>query len=564
VKDDREITITVDNPTIYNVYIEGDIEKTIGKSSKNNKVTLLVEDGTLSGGFNIFYEIPLSNTFSIFYKGDHRIFRENQTSFIITEPRVIENYGNYIILNNKANNAVRFLVGTTPIVAWIQTGSPAMGNNITRSDKREFSPGETVVFRMDNDSSLNNYSIRDGSKNIPLNLPKNVERNYCYSFEYNKDRIELTDARPMHRVGETAWTKTINNATGPMPLVAADGEIHMFASTDKELIRNVYDSNGNVKESVKNGDGFNILYASKAENGFFIAGYKELKIGDFQPVARMQSIDGSTRYSLKLSENYTAARFFTAAQKDTATWLLAGDGVKIGNNGNTAYARMVQIKNDELIAVWELSPDIKCGDIQAAVYDNTRDCWFVTGENIDGGSYIAQIDSNGKIIKINNSFKDMSFYKILIDKNGICYLAGEEQQGNKTNAIFGKYTINDSQFQRITTQADSHSYYNDALLDTANNRIILGGVMKAADEKGSRGIPFVDVVDIQTGTRMEHEELSSLEIKEAGAVLVTAIATAPDYGFVLTLSGMGTEYYDKPYLIVRVNSQGKYIKEILQ
>ena len=561
VKDDREITITVDNPTIYNVYIEGDIEKRIGKNSKNNKVTLLVEDGTLSGGFNICYEIPLSNTFSIYYKGDHRLFRENQTSFIVSEPRTIESSGTYIILNNKANNAVRLLVGKIPIVAWIQTGSPAMGDSIMRSDKREFNPGETVVFRMDNDSSLNNYSIQDGSKTFPLSLPKNIERNYCYTFEYSKDSIIFADARPLLRIGETAWAKIINNASGPMPLVAADGEINLFASIDKGLIRNVYDSAGNIKESVRNGDSFYILYASKAENGFFVAGYEKLRNGSFQPVVRIHNMDGSTRYVLKQSEIYKTARFFTAAQKDNTTWLLAGDGEKIGTNGNTAYARMVQVRNDELITVWELSPDIKCGDIQAAVYDNTRDCWFVTGENIDNGSYIAQIDNNGKI-DINDSFKDMSFYKILIDKNGIFYLAGEERQGNETHAIFGKYTINDSRFQRITTQAASHSYYNDALLDTANNRIILGGVMKAEDEKGIRGIPFVDVVDVQTGTRMEHEELSNLDIKETGAVLVTAIATAPDYGFVLTLSGMGNEFYDEPYMIVRVNSQGKYIKEI--
>ena len=575
-KDDREITISVDNPTIYNVYIEGDIERRIGKRSNNNKVTLLVEDGPLSGGFNIFYEIPLSNSVSIFCKGDHRVFRENQTSFVIAEPRPIENYGTIITLHNRANNAVSFLSGTTRLAAWIQTGSPKMGNKLTPSkNKVEFNPNETVVFRIDHDSRLNNYSIRDGRKSIPLILPQNVEKNYRYSFEYSVDGVTLTDSRPLHRIGEDAWAKTINDAAGPMPLVAADGEIHLFASTKSGLIRNVYDSASNER-SIPNGESFNITYANKAGNGFFIAGYEKLANGNYRPIARIQNMDGSTQDVLNHSEEYMA-RFFTAAHKDNATWLLAGDGAKRGPYGNTAsaYARLVRVVNDKFTVVRELGEnnftDKKCGVIKSAIYDNTRHCWFVTGENIEFdtmqnpivGSYIARIGDDGTVQKIDHSFRDMLFNKILIDTNGICYLAGEEQRGNESYAILVKYNVNDSNFQKIFTQAASHSYYHDALPDTANNRIVLGGVMKAADETGRNGVPFVEAVNIQTGSLIWREELSDTDIKGAGAVLVTAIASAPDYGFALALSGIGstTGYYEKPYMIVRVNSQGKYIKE---
>jgi hypothetical protein len=559
-EDDRETTILVDNPTVYDVYIESKEMKKIGKRSNNNKVTLLVEDGTLSGGFNILYEIPLSNSVTLFYKGDHRVFRENQTSFIIAEPHPIENYGTFITLHNRVNNAVRFFSGGTANSAWVQTGNPAMGNNLTRSDKREFDPNETVVFRIEYDSGLNDYSIRDGSKPYPLVIPQNVRNNYCYSFEYSKDGVTLTDSRPLYRVGEPAWAKTINNAAGPMPLAAADSEINLFASTNSGVIRNVYDSAGNVKGTVRNGDGFFILYAGKAENGFLVAGYERLANREYRPVARIHNMDGSMRYALKQSDEYTNVSFFTAAQKDNSTWLLAGDGMNRGVSGNTAYARMVQVKNDELIAIWERSPDIKCGDIKAAVYDTTRDCWFVTGESLEiAGSYIARIGVDGKIQKIDHLLKDMSFYKILIDTQGVCYLAGEEKRGNETYAIFGKYNVNDSRFQRIIDQAPAHSYYHDALLDTVNNRIVLGGVLKAKDKNGRNGIPFIDMVDIKNET-YRREELSSPDFK--GAVLVTAIAPAPDYGFALTLSGIGeTGYYDEPYMIVRINSQGKYIKE---
>jgi len=226
--------------------------------------------------------------------------------------------------------------------------------------------------------------------------------------------------------------------------------------------------------------------------------------------------------------------------------------------------------NDKLTPVWEISPDTKCGEIKSAIYDNARNCWLITGENLEFdamrnrivGSYIAQISDNGTIQKIDNSFKNMLFSKILLDANGACYLAGEEQRRNETYAILVKYTVNDSRSQRIFTQAASHSYYQDALLDTANNRIVLGGVMKAADGSGHGGVPFVEAVDIQTGSLIWREELSNQEIKGTGAVLVTAIESAPDYGFALTLSGISgtTGYYEKPYMIARVNSQGKYFK----
>ncbi|MDR1838604.1 MAG: hypothetical protein LBQ93_03340 [Treponema sp.] len=562
--------IRVDNPTCYNVYFDG-VQKINKKSS--DIVTLYIESGTLSGGFDIWYEIPLSGTVPLYVKGDHRTIRESQTSLTINEPHITENYGRYITIHNSADNAITFRTSGTVNPLMEQRGTPSSENYLIPSNKREFSPGETGVFNITNDSGRESFYIHDSGRDVPLTLPLPLKRNYLYAYTYTPSGVTLTDVRPLHRIGEDAWAKTINNAAEPMQLVTADGEIHLFVSTNKGLIRNVYDSAGNVRSTIQSGDAFNITYASKAGDGFFIAGYERLPNGNYRPVARIQNVDGSTRYVLKSSEEYRTARFFTAAQKDNTTWLLAGDGVKAGFYGNTAYARMVRVINDELIMVWELSPEIKCGEIKSAVYDNARNCWFVTGENLEfdtmknriAGSYIAQISGDGTIQKIDYSFKDMSFNRILIDVNGICYLAGEEYIGNETCAVLGKYTVNqhDSNFQRILTQP-SHSYYEDALLDTANNQIILGGVLKAKDETGRGGIPFIDAIDIQTGTLSWHEELSSTEIK--GAVVVTAIAPAPDYGFALTLSGIGntTGYYEEPYMIVRVNSQGKYIKEIRQ
>jgi len=573
IKDNRETTITVDNPTEYNAYIESDLKIQINKKSKTNKISLLVEDATLSSGFNIFYEIPLSNSVSLICRGDHRTFRENQSSFVIAEPRITENYGTFITIHNRVNNAITFNSGGTTNPLWEQKGNPVTGNNLTWTDKREFSPGETAVYKIDTYSSGDNYFILDSGKNISLTLPQKIENNYRYSFEYSRNALELVDARPLNRIGEESWTKTINNAVGSIHLAASDGEIHLFASTNSSVIRNVYDSAGNEK-TIPSGEAFTVTYSNKTGDNFIISGYEKLSNGNFRPVARIQNTNGATQSKLTPSDIYSNARFLTAAQKDNTTWLLAGDGEKKGTIGYLAYARMAQLVNDELKAVWEISPDNKCGDIKSVIYDNSRNCWFVTGENLEFdsmknqiiGSYIAQLSEDGNIHKLDNSFKNMSFYKLLSDANGNCYLAGEEQRGSETYAILVKYTIdknNKSVSQKISTQADSHSYYYDALLDNVNNLIILCGVMKAADGSGRGGVPFVEAIDLQTGKTKWREELTNSEIKNVGAVLVTSIIPAPDYGFALALSGIGstTGYIEKPYMIARVNSQGKYIKE---
>jgi len=574
-EDDREITITVDNPTGYDVFIEGNIEKRIEKLSNNNTLTLLIEDGPLSSGFYIFYEIPLSNSVFLFYKGDHKVFRENQTSFTIEEPHHIENYGTFIILRNKVNNAVRFFTGGTSNSSWIQTGSPKMGNNWTRTSKMEFNPNETAIFKIDYNSGHKNYFVRDGRNNNPLILPQNVKNNFVYDFDYTANGVTLTDARPLHRVSEESWLKPIDvTGTEPIQLVEAENKeaIHIIVSTDGGLLRNTYNSTGNIIDSRPTRESIPYFTsAGLAEGGFFIAGYERLANGIYRPIVRLQSMNGSTQDILNQSGNYIS-RIFTTAQKGNDEWLLAGDGAKIGTYGNTAYVRLVRLENNKLKPEWERGSDdfkgksvtIECGTIKSAVYDHVHDCWFVTGENINqDDSYVAQISSDGKIT-VKDFFKDKTFNKILIDANGICYLAGDEQRGNETYAILIKYTINNNHTQQITTQAASHSYYYDALMDTANNQIVLAGVLKAEDDTGYRGIPFIEAIDLQSGDLRWREELANPEIKDAGAVLVTAIVPAPDYGFVIALSGIANDSFGKPFIIARVNSQGKYIRRVRQ
>jgi len=399
----------------------------------------------------------------------------------------------------------------------------------------------------------------------------NYRASNVYYFLYDGTTITLTDVRPLHRVGEESWIE-VTDATGtePIRLVVANDEIHVFASTESGLIRNAYNSAGNLINSRLSERIPSFTFAGAAEGCFFVAGYEELANRTYRSIARMQNTNGVAHCVLARSNEYGNARFLTAAKKDNNTWLLAGDGARNGTFGNTAYSRLVRLENDELITVWEHGGnDFKgnntineCRKITSAVYDHVRDSWLVTGENINQrDSFVAEISGDGTIT-INQSFRNMLFNKILIDSDGICYLAGEEQRGNETYAILVKYTINNNHSQRIFTQAASNSYYHDALIDTANNRVILGGVMRAADESGRDGVPFVEAIDIQAGTLLWREELSNSEIINTGAVLVTAIASAPDYGFALALSGIINGNFGKPFIITRINSQGKFLRRV--
>ena len=191
---------------------------------------------------------------------------------------------------------------------------------------------------------------------------------------------------------------------------------------------------------------------------------------------------------------------------------------------------------------------------------------MLSGENIEydsmfspiTGSYLAVIGNDGKIQKIDTSFKGMSFYKILLDKEGIIYLVGEEQKGRDTLAVIIKYSADGKKNMRNSAAPPSHSWYQDAILDIENGQIVLGGTMQAADEYGNKGVPFLEALSLEKLERLWHTPLKDAAFGKAA--LVRAVVLAPDYGFALALSGINDGYIDQPYLIARVNARGKLLK----
>jgi hypothetical protein len=562
----NELVLTVDNPTGFTVYFDGG-QKAAGKSG-GTTVSLAVEDATLTGGFDILYEIPLSDTVRLFCKGDHKTIREKQTTFTVGEPAITENYGTYIKITNRVNNAISFYNGPEAVPGWEQQGGPVAGNYMARTSQREFSKDETPIFRIELNSRHDGYVIRDSREYVPLALPPQVKRNYLYSFEYSSHGAELIDARPLNRIGESAWVAIIP-ARGTMPLAAAGDRLSLFAPADRGLIRYDFDSVGKGGNPVGSGDAFDITFAARAAGGFFIAGY-ETDGRDYRPVARIHKEDGTQMSSLPPSArpDCRTAYFLNAASKDGAAWLAVGGG---GDNlGHTAYVRLVHGEGGILTARWELAgndfdtkdPQVTCGPVKAAVYDAAGDRWLVTGGAIEfdslrrpvTGSYVAAISGSGTVQYIDTSFTGVAFNNILLDAAGACYLAGEEQRGNETLAALVKINAGGGQAWRFSGPLPSHSYYQAAVLYGENNRIVLGGVMRADTRGGGGGLPFVQAVDMADGTSLWLNPLSDPAL--GGASLVTGICPAPDYGFALALSGIANDIYAEPFAIARINSQG--------
>jgi len=517
--------------------------------------------------------IPLTSSFSLpktrpldrdfYYRIDNK--KSYQEVEILT-PSGFNDSSTYIIFTNNGNSGG---VSLSPNVS----ASWMPGINFPDLTKSNINQNETVVYRV-NHSDL--QSLRINPLNIRFGEMK-YQPSYVYSFSFDGSTATLTDARPLHRVGEPAWVKTIPEASTVMPLAAADGEIHLFAQSDNGFTRYSYDSAGNAKAPVRNNESIEITAVIKTSDGFFITGHDE----NLRPIARMQGANGQTLRTIEPSSRteYRLGYFLAVAQKE-GTFLAVGAADRNDYNENfPAYARQVRDNGAALIADWELGradfndalknnakTNIECGEIRSAVCDSERKRWLLTGKNIEfdsekkpvTSSYIAVISDDGIIEKIDTSFRNLRFNKLLLDSAGNYYAIGEEQKGNETRAIIIKYNTDGKQIWRSSVQPANHSYYQDAILDAENNQIVLAGTVGAKDNSGSGGIPLVEAVGLEKGETLWSEKLNDKAL--AGTSLAAFIVPAPDYGFALTLLGIANDDYAKPFMIIRVNARGKLYK----
>jgi hypothetical protein len=533
------------------------------------------------------FDIPLTADFSLtelrpadknlYYQIDNT---KSEQEIIVTLPSGIDDTSSYMIFSNNSS------------FGGISLLSPAgFLSSLYPQDKRNINGGETVIYRV-NPRDDNNFQLSPGNQK-----PENIRYrpSFVYSFTFDGAAVTLADARPLHRIGEPAWSFVIPDAEGSPLLVPAAGEITgLFVPSPKGILQYAFDSKGETeKNAVPAGENFDISAAARTGGGVLLAGYSyDERAGGYTPVVQKQRENGAAVVLAPSTLRDRRSAWFsviaekTAAGNSDPVWLVAG-GADSGVNtpeGYKAYVRAFADGGTTLNPLWETGPGEfdaragskgpKCGAVRAAVHDPARDRWLLTGGLIEQdrlgnpvkGSYIAELDAAGEIVSLDFSFPGFSFNKMLLGQSGRAaggeaarYLAGEEQRAGETRAVLVKYNPPGREMWRFANHP-GHSFYQDAVLDEENGQIVLAGTLGAGDETGTGGRPFIEGVDLETGTLLWREELSALK----GAVLVTGIVKAPDYGFVLSLSGIRDGFYGPPYMAARVNARGRLLNHTVR
>ena len=525
------------------------------------------------------FDIPLAAGYSLaglrpddrdmYYQIDRA---KDRQEIEIPVPAGFSDTGAYIVFTNNATSGGVFLSRN-------ENAGRMTGIN-TAEAKSNVNAGETLVYR-ENPGELKRLRLNPGNAVFGAMA---YRPGYVYSFEYNGASVTLIDERPLRRAGESSWAKTITEADGLIWPAPGNGNTSFFVPTARGLARHDYDSAGVGGAPVSAGERFEIAHAGRAGDGFLLAGYAQTG-NNFRPITLIQGEDGATRgapLSPSARRDRYSAYYLSAAAKDAAAndgaWLLAG-GADSGLNrpdGYRPYLRL--IKRDSggaLVPVWEIGGDEfnaiasgnQCGPISAAAYDPARDRWLAAGKTLEwdmygnslGNSWLAIINAAGTIQHIDTAFKGLDINKILTGPGGSWYIAGEERKGGESYAFCVKYSGDGRELWRLAGQPPSYSYVQDAVLDGERQRIVLAGTMRAADPGGQGGVPFTEGLDAETGKSLWRVELKAPAL--SGTSIVTGVTLAPDYGYILTLSGIADNDFARPFGVARINSQGKIINE---
>jgi hypothetical protein len=549
---DSTFDITIINKIPFDIEILD--EKRLVPHGGEKKITLPRYTGELNDGYGITYHINLAGKVLIkIRRNENIIIKPDNNTFVIDDYQ-FDTKESYLILKNESKQTISVKNGSEYINPIIQAAA---------SEKKFGTPyleagGENVYSLGIMPVSL--VVEADQYKTTPLSMAR-FSPSFLYAFTFDGSTVSLTDSRPLVKIGEAGWTKIIDSCD-PLQIVAGADGVTALPSGKFTVTRAMRTAGGAV----------------------FISGYQYISDSENAPVLQLQDDNGALVHSLAASTNADRrqAYFSDAAKDDDKTYLAAG-GADSGLNSADAYIAYVRAIRDDtsrLMPRWELGPvefnqfcaqnniSEKCGAANSVTYNLKRKCWLLIGNTIEydalknpvKGSYLAEIadvDGSGVIQKIDTSFKDISFYKIVSGENGASYLAGEEEKADGVYAIVIKYDAAGKEIWRQKNQPRNNSFYNDAALDTENGQLVLAGTMNAKTESGAGGTPFIEGVSIDNGALLWREELNTKPF--SGTSLVTGIGNAPDYGFVLSLCGIANDYYSTPFMLARVNVRGKII-----
>jgi hypothetical protein len=414
-----------------------------------------------------------------------------------------------------------------------------------------------------------------------LSGPVSFQGGAVYRFVFDGASITLTDQRPLVKAGETGWTRVFADAGTAVQLARnSGGGITAFSSGGSAgLERRDFSSGGEpvgpaARAERREPANIGVSGALKTEGGAAILwGWIEDGYSAFIPVLHERREDSGLAAALEPSGgNGPRSAYFLAAAEGEGGELIAAGGADSGINALDAYgayARAVRHTPSGFAPLWELgsaefdtAAGVRCGEIAAALFDRKRGVWAVAGKTIEydamknpvAGSYIAYISRNGKIERVDTSYKGLLFNRIASDGEGAYYLAGEERAAGSSYATAVKLAPDGTEAWRGRNRPGADSFYQDFVFDADSGHLVLAGTLGAADSGGTGGTPFIEGVNAGTGELIWRRTLTDAPFRETA--LVTGIEKAPYYGFVLALSGVEDGYFAPPFMLARVNARG--------
>jgi hypothetical protein len=543
---DGGVPIHVINNTWMDVEIF-DETRVISRNSERNISLPRLQPG-LNDGYSVTYRVKLMDDIYLnIRRNENIIIPDNQNSITIESPDF--NFeSSYFILKNGGRRAVSLRKDrkNSETIEYIR---PVLRfNRYTfipgySGDDPYITPGNQRLY--DTLVPGDNFFLieTDPDKTIPFSINR-VLPGYLYSFTFDGTAAVLTDKRPLRRIGEPSWSRTLPDISAPAVLTAEGAGTFAVPSADYEL-----------KAANRT-----------AEGSLLSVGFAE-RNGSYTPLARKEAEDGTLRWQLEPSKraDSRSAYYLALARGGGDLWFAAG-GADTGINeaaGFKAYIRCFRDLGASAAMQWELGPGDfteRCGAVKSLCWDAANRHCLVTGDLLnteDAAAYIAFIDGSGKILKVDAGFKGYSFSRIISAADGGYYLVGEEQKADGLSyAVLLKCGAEGERLWRTQQQPPVESYYQDAVLDEDEGTIVLVGTMNGTDSYGSDGNPFIECVNTADGKREWIKTLDEPVFR--GVTLAAGIVKASEYGYVLSLAGIAGGAYRPPFIVARVNARGFY------
>jgi hypothetical protein len=555
-----EMTVTVINKTWMDIEVLDETRLISHNSEKTISLPLLQSD--LNDGYSVSYRVKVMDPLYIkIPRREHLIIDPQQDKAVIESVDFLFE-SSYFILKNKSPQTISLRKDrkNTPTVEYILPVRQFDPDLSPVYQSPYIKPGDSGLYTLPVSPALSGAAAflieKDLYKTSSLSIDP-VHPGHIYTFVFDGPSLVCTDERPLHRVGEPTWSKTFPDAAAPVVLISGE---QVLSASAKDSVQYRASSGGavEVQNLRQEEDALSIEAVLPLDGAFLLAGYTP----QFTPVARKQGEDGRIHWDRLPSyrEDSLCGYFLTAAERSPGSWLVAG-GSDNGRNRNSpqVYGPYLQeikeIQGSLGQSQWELGPDDfppHYGAVKSAAYDSLHERYLITGDLQDGaGAYLADIDGAGNV-QSHKTLEDFICNRLLIDREGAYYVIGEEQRSWGSFGVVRKYTDAHLVWQQ-PTPLPANSYYYAGMLQEGT--LVLGGTMQAHSSIGEGGIPLIEALSLKDGSTVWRQSLEDPVF--ARTSLVTGIAAAPDYGYLLSLSGINKGFVAPPFMIVRVNTYGR-------